>query len=205
MCSPETSGQEDDDPMAEVFQFRRKPAVRVSRGFAINIAPEKADAYAKAWGARQRDKWRISPDRDGTIVLEFSTPVGVVRFDLAVEDADLLKDDLRGVSWAAEQIRLRLRGEHVWRSEPIEGRDAFTVRFDDHVAVFVVAPLRRERRCERWNSVLPPGSRMYRQEGRSKHRARGGPTVYSSGAILGDMDRRVCRACMSPVAAAESA
>lgn len=184
--------------MAEVLQFRRKPAVRVTHGFAINIAPEKADAFAKAWGARQRERWRISPDRDGTVVLELKLPDGVVRLDLAVEDAELLKDDLRGVTYAAEQIRLRLRGENVWRTEPIEGRDAFTVRFHDHVAVFVGVTLRRERRCERCNNTLPPGSQMYRQEGRSKHRAKGGPAVYSSGAILFDMDRRVCRACMSP-------
>jgi hypothetical protein len=64
--------------------------------------------------------------------------------------------------------------------------------------VFVGVTLRRERRCERCNNTLPPGSQMYRQEGRSKHRAKGGPAVYSSGAILFDMDRRVCRACMSP-------
>lgn len=184
--------------MGEVLQFRRKPTVTVQRGFSINIDPAKAEALAEAYGARQREKWRISPDRDGSVVLEFATPSGVVRFDLSVEDVDLLKSDLTRVSWVAERFRVRMRGEHVWRTEPIEGRDAFTVRFHDHVATFVGVTLRRERRCARCNNILPSGSRMYRQEGRSKHREHGGPTVYLSGAVLGDMDRRVCRACMSP-------
>jgi hypothetical protein len=185
--------------VGDVLQFKRKPAVSVSRGFAINIDPSKAEAFAQAWGAQQREKWRISPDRDGTIVLEFSTPIGVVRFDLSVEDADLLKSDLGRVSFAAERLRLRLRGEDTWRAEPIDGRDAFTVRFQDHVATFVAVVLRRAWRCALCGGSFPAGTRMYRQDGRSKHRVRGGPTVFSSGAMLGDMDRRACKTCMSPV------
>jgi hypothetical protein len=194
----DVDGAEGRTMNGQVLQFRRKPAARLQRGFVINIDPVLAPALAEQWGIQQREKWRISPDRDGTVVLEFAVEGGVVRMDLAVEDAELLRSDLSHACVGAERQRVRLRGVARWRAEPIEGRDAFSVRWNDHVATFVGVTLRRGRVCGRCNGSFPPGTRMYRQEGRSAWRWRGGPRTTSAGSILGDMDRRVCRACMSP-------
>ena len=132
-------------------------------------------------------------------MIEFMTAGGVVQLVLSVEDAEQFGYDVRAASQGAERVRVRLRGEDKWRTKPIEGRDAFEVRWRDEVATFVVVVCRREWRCYRCDSVFPSGTRMYRQEGASVLRWRGGKRLTPAGAILGDMSRHVCRACMSPL------
>lgn len=190
--------------MGDVIQFRRKPAVQAGSGFGIVVKPEEAKVLADKWGIQDRGGYRLAPDRDGSVLLEIAHPGGVVRLTMSVEDAEQLRSDLSRVTQAAEAQRRRARGASKWITAPIEGRDAYTVTFDDKEALFVAVKLRRERPCEFCRARMPAGSVMYRQEGQSRGRWRGSGPMRTWGPILCDMTRRVCRACMSPPAQRES-
>lgn len=191
--------------MGDVIQFKRRPRVQLARGFSIRVDQTKAEALADQWGVRDRGTYRIQPTHDGTVLLEFAVPSGVVRFDLSVEDAEQLRSDIIGATRGAERIRQKARGADRWRATPIAGRDAFTVEYADKTATFAATKIRRARRCEDCRAEMPIGSIMYKQEGRSAHRWRGGSRAITSGAVLADMNRKMCRACMSPVVAAADA
>jgi hypothetical protein len=182
--------------MGEVFQFRRAPQVqaRNSGGFSFRVNPGD-----ERWAHRDRGPYRIAPDVDGTVVLEVGAKDGaVIRVTLSVEDAERLRDDIRDAATFAEKMRQRARGANRWITTPVDGRDAFVVTFEDKTATFAMTKVRRAHRCQRCGDTLPAGSAMYRQRGPGKHRWRGGASTFLIGAILHDMNARVCRACMTP-------
>lgn len=181
--------------MGEVLQFKRAPLVQSGGGgfrLVINPAHEQ-------WAHRDGGFYRLAPARDGTVALEVAHGGAALRLTMSVEDAERLSRDLRDAARVAEEQRKIARGATRWITAPIEGRDAFTVDHNDSTAIFVATKVRRAHACEVCRATMPAGSIMYRQEGRVKHRPRGGPIAYfTTASILCDMGRRVCRACMTP-------